>query len=284
MILQLAGKSLDLSQPRIMGVLNCTPDSFSDGGRYQKFDSALRHAAQMIEEGADIIDVGGESTRPGAPEVSIDEELQRVVPVIEALHREFDVPISVDTSKADVMLAAAAAGAGMINDVAGLRNPGALDAAALVHRQSGVAVCLMHMQGTPRTMQESPAYQNVVTEVLQFLLQRAKVAETAGIAASSLVLDPGFGFGKTVKHNLSLLHDLGVYADYTYPILVGLSRKAMIKKILASNSDERLIGSVTLALLAAERGANIVRVHDVKATADALTLLQALANNESDPV
>jgi dihydropteroate synthase len=283
-ILQLAGKSLDLSQPRIMGVLNCTPDSFSDGGRYQKFDSALRHAAQMIEEGADIIDVGGESTRPGAPEVSIDEELKRVVPVIEALHREFDVPISVDTSKPDVMLAAAAAGAGMINDVAGLRNPGALDAAALVHRQSGVAVCLMHMQGTPRTMQQSPAYQNVVTEVLQFLLQRAKVAETAGIAASSLVLDPGFGFGKTVKHNLSLLHDLGVYADYTYPILVGLSRKVMIKKILASNSDERLIGSVTLALLAAQRGAHIVRVHDVKATADALTLLQALANNESDPV
>lgn len=284
MILQIAGKSLDLSQPRIMGVLNCTPDSFSDGGRYQKFDSALRHAAQMIEEGADIIDVGGESTRPGAPEVSIDEELQRVVPVIEALHREFDVPVSVDTSKADVMLAAAAAGAGMINDVAGLRNPGALDAAALVHRQNGVAVCLMHMQGTPRTMQESPAYQNVVTEVLQFLLQRANVAETAGIAASSLVLDPGFGFGKTVKHNLSLLHNLGVYADYTYPILVGLSRKVMIKKILASNSDERLIGSVTLALLAAQRGAHIVRVHDVKATADALTLLQALANNESDPV
>ena len=284
MILQLADKSLDLSQPRIMGVLNCTPDSFSDGGRYQEFDSALRHAAQMIEEGADIIDVGGESTRPGSPEVSIDEELQRVVPVIEALHREFDVPLSVDTSKAEVMLAAAAAGAGMINDVAALRNPGALDAAALVHRQSRVAVCLMHMQGTPRTMQESPAYQNVVTEVLQFLLQRANVAETAGIAASSLVLDPGFGFGKTVKHNLSLLHHLGVYADYTYPILVGLSRKAMIKKILASDPDERLIGSVTLALLAAQRGAHIVRVHDVKATADALTLLQALINNESDPV
>jgi dihydropteroate synthase len=283
-ILQLADKSLDLSQPRIMGVLNCTPDSFSDGGRYQEFDSALRHAAQMIEEGADIIDVGGESTRPGSPEVSIDEELQRVVPVIEALHREFDVPLSVDTSKAEVMLAAAAAGAGMINDVAALRKPGALDAAALVHRQSGVAVCLMHMQGTPRTMQESPAYQNVVNEVLQFLLQRANVAETAGIAASSLVLDPGFGFGKTVKHNLSLLHHLGVYADYTYPILVGLSRKAMIKKILASDSSERLIGSVTLALLAAQRGAHIVRVHDVKATADALTLLQALINNESDPV
>lgn len=284
MILQLADKSLDLSQPRIMGVLNCTPDSFSDGGRYQEFDSALRHAAQMIEEGADIIDVGGESTRPGSPEVSIDEELQRVVPVIEALHREFDVPLSVDTSKAEVMLAAAAAGAGMINDVAALRNPGALDAAALVHRQSRVAVCLMHMQGTPRTMQESPAYQNVVTEVLQFLLQRANVAETAGIAASSLVLDPGFGFGKTVKHNLSLLHHLGVYADYTYPVLVGLSRKAMIKKILASDPDERLIGSVTLALLAAQRGTHIVRVHDVKATADALTLLQALINNESDPV
>ena len=284
MILQLADKSLDLSQPRIMGVLNCTPDSFSDGGRYQEFDSALRHAAQMIEEGADIIDVGGESTRPGSPEVSIDEELQRVVPVIEALHREFDVPLSVDTSKAEVMLAAAAAGAGMINDVAALRNPGALDAAALVHRQSGVAVCLMHMQGTPRTMQQSPAYQDVVTEVLQFLLQRANVAETAGIAPSSLVLDPGFGFGKTVKHNLSLLHHLGVYADYNYPILVGLSRKAMIKKILASDPDERLIGSVTLALLAAQRGAHIVRVHDVKATADALTLLQALINNESDPV
>ena len=283
MILQLADKSLDLSQPRIMGVLNCTPDSFSDGGRYQEFDSALRHAAQMIEEGADIIDVGGESTRPGSPEVSIDEELQRVVPVIEALHREFDVPLSVDTSKAEVMLAAAAAGAGMINDVAALRNPGALDAAALVHRQSRVAVCLMHMQGTPRTMQESPAYQNVVTEVLQFLLQRANVAETAGIAASSLVLDPGFGFGKTVKHNLSLLHDLGVYADYTYPVLVGLSRKAMISHILASDSDQRLSGSITLALLAAQRGAHIVRVHDVKATADALTVLHAVVNNKSDP-
>ena len=283
MILQLADKPLDLSQPRIMGVLNCTPDSFSDGGRYHEFDSALRHAAQMIEEGADIIDVGGESTRPGAPEVSIDEELQRVIPVIEALHREFDVPVSIDTSKADVMLAAAAAGAGMINDVAALRNPGALDAAALVHRQSRVAVCLMHMQGTPRTMQESPAYQNVVTEVLQFLLQRANVAETAGIAASSLVLDPGFGFGKTVKHNLSLLHDLGVYADYTYPVLVGLSRKAMISHILASDSDQRLSGSITLALLAAQRGAHIVRVHDVKATADALTVLHAVVNNKSDP-
>jgi len=282
-ILQLADKPLDLSQPRIMGVLNCTPDSFSDGGRYHEFDSALRHAAQMIEEGADIIDVGGESTRPGAPEVSIDEELQRVIPVIEALHREFDVPVSIDTSKADVMLAAAAAGAGMINDVAALRNPGALDAAALVHRQSGVAVCLMHMQGTPRTMQQSPAYQDVVTEVLQFLLQRANVAETAGIAPSSLVLDPGFGFGKTVKHNLSLLHDLGVYADYTYPVLVGLSRKAMISHILASDSDQRLSGSITLALLAAQRGAHIVRVHDVKATADALTVLHAVVNNKSDP-
>jgi dihydropteroate synthase len=276
MILQLAGHSLDLSQPRIMGVLNCTPDSFSDGGRYLEPSAALTHAAVMIAAGADIIDVGGESTRPGAAAVSIDEELQRVVPVVEALSREFGVPISVDTSKPEVMRAAVAAGAGMINDVTALAQPDAIEAAAQLYKEYGAAVCLMHMQGTPRTMQANPRYEDVVTEVRAFLLQRAKVAEQAGIAPAAIVIDPGFGFGKRLEHNLALLQGLKELTDSGYSILVGLSRKSMIEKIIGSGSGDRLVGSVTLALLAVQRGAHIVRVHDVKATAEALKVLRAV--------
>jgi len=275
-ILQLAGQSLDLSQPRIMGVLNCTPDSFSDGGLYLSPDAALTHAAAMIAAGADIIDVGGESTRPGAADVSVDDELQRVIPMVEALCGQFSVPVSVDTSKPEVMRAAVAAGAVMINDVTALAQPGAVEAAAGLYREYGAAICLMHMQGKPRTMQANPRYQNVVTEVRAFLLQRIKVVEQAGIPPSAIVIDPGFGFGKTLEHNLALLQSLRELADLNYCILVGLSRKSMIKSIIGSDSDDRLVGSVTLALLAVQRGAHIVRVHDVKATADALKLLQAV--------
>lgn len=258
-----------------MGVLNCTPDSFSDGGCYQTSGAALRHSAQMLEEGADIIDVGGESTRPGAPEVSVEEELHRVIPVVEALVREFDVPVSVDTSKPEVMLAAAAAGAGMINDVRALQNEAALEAAVTVFQQYRAAICLMHMQGSPRTMQEAPAYEDVVTDVLEFLLRRAMVAEDAGIAKQAIVIDPGFGFGKTLEHNLSLLAATPRLVESSYPVLVGLSRKSMIKKILNDGASDRLIGSVALALLAVQGGAHIVRVHDVRATSEALQVLQA---------
>ncbi len=256
-------------------MLNCPPDSFSDGGRYQTLDAARRHAAQMIEEGADIIDVGGESTRPGAPEVPVEEELQRVIPVVEALVREFYVPVSVDTSKPEVMLAAAAAGAGMINDVRALQNEAALEAAVTVFQQYGAAICLMHMQGSPRTMQEAPAYEDVVTDVLGFLLRRAMVAEEAGIAKQAIVIDPGFGFGKTLEHNLSLLAATPRLVESSYPVLVGLSRKSMIEKILHNDVSDRLIGSVALALLAVQGGAHIVRVHDVRATSEALQVLQA---------
>ncbi|MDG1462957.1 MAG: dihydropteroate synthase [Gammaproteobacteria bacterium] len=259
-----------------MGVLNCTPDSFHDGGRYQDPDAALGHAAQMIEEGADIIDVGGESTRPGAPEIPVEEELHRVIPVVKALVREFDVPVSVDTSKAEVMLAAAEAGAGMINDVTALQNPGSLQAALAIYQQYRAAICLMHMQGSPRTMQDAPNYNDVVTEVLGFLLQRAMVAEDAGIAKKAVVIDPGFGFGKTLEHNLSLLAATPRLVDSSYPVLVGLSNKSMIKKILNRIPDDRLIGSVALALLAVQRGAHIVRVHDVGATNDALQIFRAV--------
>ncbi len=275
MLLTLGQRTLDLSVPRIMGVLNCTPDSFSDGGRYQTHDAALQHARQMVDEGADIIDVGGESTRPGAPEVELAEELDRVIPVVESLTRELDVPVSVDTSKPAVMVAATEAGASMLNDVTALQGEGAIDTAAQLHQEFGAAICLMHMQGTPRTMQNDPQYQNVVAEVLTFLVDRARLAEASGVAADGLVIDPGFGFGKTLEHNLKLLNGVSEFAESGYAILAGLSRKSMIEKILGETTDERLVGSVTLALLAVQRGANIVRVHDVRATADALNIVRA---------
>ncbi len=273
MIIDCATKPLDLTHPQVMGILNVTPDSFSDGGRFIKADEAIAQALRMVEEGAAIIDIGGESTRPGAAEVSLDDELARVIPVIEALAPELSVPISVDTSKAGVMRAAAAAGAGLINDVYALRREGALQAAAA----TGLPVCLMHMQGEPRGMQANPQYEDVVAEVKGFLAERLAACEAAGIAREQVLLDPGFGFGKSLEHNLSLLKHLAELDGA--PLLVGISRKSMIGLILdGAPVDERLHGSVAAALLAAQAGARILRVHDVKPTADALRVWSAVVS------
>ncbi len=264
---------LDLSYPRVMGVLNVTPDSFSDGGEYLEPTVAIRRALQMQAEGAAIIDVGGESTRPGATPVSVDEELERVIPVIEALSARLDVPVSIDTSKPEVMRAGVGAGAAMINDVRALRLPGALDAA----RDCAVPVCLMHMQGEPGSMQQAPAYADVVTEVLEFLYQRISECEAAGIPRDRLLLDPGFGFGKTLTHNLLLLAGLERLSEPGLPVLAGMSRKSMIAGVLGREDGERLSGSVAAAVLAASRGAHLLRVHDVQPTADALAIVRAVA-------
>lgn len=275
--LQIGARTLNLSAPVVMGVLNVTPDSFSDGGRFFRPDSALAHARAMLDEGATLIDVGGESTRPGAEPVSEQQELDRVVPVVEALARDTDALISVDTSTAAVMREATAAGAHLINDVRALQRPGALEAAAA----SGLPVCLMHMQGEPGTMQQAPRYDHVVKDVCQFLLDRVAAAEAAGIARERLLLDPGFGFGKTDDHNLDLLKGLPELVGLGLPVLVGLSRKSMIGRLLGREVDERLAGSVALALMAVERGARIVRAHDVAQTVDALRLWQALNEREN---
>jgi dihydropteroate synthase len=274
MYLQCATRKLDLSRPVVMGVVNVTPDSFSDGGRFLDRSKAVDHATQLVAEGAAILDIGGESTRPGAPEVSVEEELRRVVPVVEAL-AGIGAVISVDTSKPEVMKAAAAAGAGIINDVRALASPGAMEAAA----ESGCAVCLMHMQGDPRTMQQAPSYGNVVTEVKAFLLGRAQSCRAAGIPAERLSLDPGFGFGKTLEHNAALLRELDTFGDTGLPLVVGLSRKSMLGKILGRPVGERLYGSLALAVMAAMKGAHIVRAHDVAATADALKTVAAIQNS-----
>jgi len=266
------GKLLDLLRPQVMGVLNVTPDSFSDGGDFFSPEKAVQHALDMEAEGAAIIDVGGESTRPGAAEVSLQEELDRVIPVIEAPQFRLGIPISIDTQKPQVMRAAVAAGAGLINDVNALRADGAVEAAAAC----GVPVCLMHMQGDPRTMQANPAYRDVVGEVRDFLVQRARVCEQAGIPAQRILLDPGFGFGKTVEQNLGLLAGLATLADTQYPLLVGLSRKSMIGKLLGLEVSERLPASLALAVLAVERGALLVRAHDVAETWQALQMCIAL--------
>ncbi len=263
---------IDLSAPRIMGILNVTPDSFSDGGCFDRLDAALAHAEAMVEAGADLLDVGGESTRPGARPVSEAEELERVIPVIEALAARFDVPVSIDTSKPVVMREAVAAGAAMINDVNALRAEGALATAAA----AGVPVCLMHMQGEPRTMQQAPHYDDVVTEVRDFLLARARACEAAGIARDAIVLDPGFGFGKTLAHNLALLRHLPVLCDTGYPVLAGISRKSMIGALTGREVDARLAGSLAAALLALEGGARILRVHDVAETRDVLRVWAAV--------
>ena len=271
-----AGRSLDLSRPCVMGVLNITPDSFSDGGVFLGLDDALRHAERMVEEGADILDVGGESTRPGAAPVSVREEIDRVVPVIEALGPRVAVPISIDTSKPEVMSAAVDAGAGMINDVRALREPGALEAAV----GASVPVCLMHMRGEPRTMQVAPTYRDVVSEVREFLHQRIHACIGAGIAPDRLLVDPGFGFGKTLAHNLALLTGLEKLCSLGPPVLVGLSRKSMIGTLTGRPVDERLAGSLAAAVLAVERGARLVRVHDVAATLDVLRVTWALCGEE----
>lgn len=254
LILDCAGKPLDLSRTSVMGILNVTPDSFSDGGQFDTVERAVAHAVQMVEEGAAIIDIGGESTRPGAAPVSTDDELARVIPVIEALHDSVDVPVSIDTRKPDVMRAAVAAGAGMVNDVGALRADGAIDAVA----DSGVPVCLMHMQGEPGNMQDNPAYDDVVGEVRAFLLARAHACEAGGIAKHRILLDPGFGFGKRVEHNLQLLRDLQALTAADYPVLVGLSRKSMIGKVLDLPVDKRLQPGIALAVLAAWQGARVV--------------------------
>jgi dihydropteroate synthase len=288
MYLQFKNKRLDLSQPRVMGILNVTPDSFADGGRYSAVDAAVQRAAIMQAEGADIIDVGGESTRPGAQAVSEQEELDRVIPVIERLMQNITIPISVDTSKPAVMRAAVAAGAMLINDVKALCADGALQAAAELQ----VPVCLMHMQGEPRSMQRTPEYKNVVDEVRQFLQSRIQACEQQGIARSLLLADPGFGFGKTLQHNLQLLKNLTEFAALGVPLLVGISRKSMIGAILANAAsggqpvpvEQRIYGSLAAAMLAALRGARILRVHDVAPTVDMLRVLAAGTDNGNSEV
>ncbi|MEQ1674519.1 MAG: dihydropteroate synthase [Candidatus Nitrotoga sp.] len=254
-----------------MGIVNITPDSFSDGGQYLQHDAALSCAHQLIAEGADILDLGGESTRPGALAVSVQEELDRVIPVIEGL-RGAPIPLSIDTSKPEVMRAAIAAGASMVNDINALQNPEALAVVAA----SEVAVCLMHKQGTPQTMQRQPEYQNVVEEVQQFLRERITAVQAAGVSQQRIIVDPGFGFGKTLVHNLALLQQLKYFAGLGMPLLVGLSHKSMLGAITGQDVAHRVHASVAAALLAVERGANIVRVHDVQATADALKVWQAV--------
>ncbi|MFG0872382.1 dihydropteroate synthase [Aeromonas media] len=260
------GRSLSLERPHVMGILNVTPDSFSDGGRFKPLELALAHARQMVEEGATLIDIGGESTRPGAPDVSEQEELDRVIPVVERMVQELDVMISLDTSKAAVMRAGCSAGAHLINDVRSLLEPGALAAAA----EADVPVCLMHMQGQPRTMQAEPHYDDLLGEVRAFFDERIATCLDAGIPRRHLLLDPGYGFGKTVTHNYQLLAEQQKLLDYGLPLLVGMSRKSMIGNLLGRPVDERLAGSLACALIGLQYGARIIRVHDVRATMDAL--------------
>jgi dihydropteroate synthase len=272
--LDCAGRILKLDVPRVAGIVNVTPDSFSDGGEHATVEAAIAHGLALAEEGADLLDIGGESTRPGADEVSVEEELRRVVPVIEALARRIPLPISIDTSKPEVMRAAVAAGAGMVNDVYALRREGALEAVA----ELGVPVVLMHMLGEPRSMQQSPRYDDVVAEVHRFLAERIFAAEMAGIAKKNILIDPGFGFGKTSEHNLLLLAQLERFRELGVPVLIGLSRKKTIGDITGRDDPHRRVhGSVAAHLIAAQRGAMLLRVHDVAATVDALTVWHAVA-------
>ncbi|QIZ75921.1 dihydropteroate synthase [Ferrimonas lipolytica] len=270
MLLRCADKQLDLSTPQVMGILNVTPDSFSDGGQHNRLADALAQAKRMVEQGATIIDIGGESTRPGAADVNVDDELARTIPVIAAIKQQLDVIVSIDTSKAKVMTEAVAAGAGIINDVRALQEPGALEAAAATN----AAICLMHMQGQPRTMQQQPRYADLFAEVNQFFAQRITACNQIGIDSSRLLLDPGFGFGKTLEHNFQLLAQLQKLRSHRLPLLIGLSRKSMIGTLLNRSVEQRVVGSVAGALLAAQQGAEILRVHDVAETVDALTVWQ----------
>ncbi len=263
---------LDLAHTHVMGILNATPDSFSDGGRYSRLDAALRHAEAMVQAGATLIDVGGESTRPGARPVSASEEVERVAPVVEVIARELDVIISVDTSTPEVMLAAAGLGAGLINDVRSLQRPGALKAAA----STGLPVCLMHMLGEPGTMQDDPHYDDLVGEVCAFLAERMKQCVAAGIGQQQIILDPGFGFAKTLEHNLSLFKHMEALHALGRPLLVGVSRKSMIGAVLGRTVDQRLSGGLALAALAVAKGARILRVHDVAETADVVRMIAAV--------
>jgi dihydropteroate synthase len=261
----------DLSRPLVMGILNVTPDSFSDGGEHYQRDAAIAHAHVLIAEGADIIDIGGESTRPGAQPVSVQQELDRVLPVIEGL-RDCAVPISIDTFKPDVMRQALLAGASMINDINALQD----EAAMKVVATSCAGVCLMHKQGNPQTMQSQPQYLDVVGEVIEFLHARICAAEKAGIAHGRIAIDPGFGFGKTVAHNIALLRELNKFTRLGVPVLAGLSRKSMLGVLTGQDADQRMPASVAAALIAVQRGANIIRVHDVRATVDTLKIWEAV--------
>lgn len=277
MLLDCKGKLLDLNRPGVMGILNVTPDSFSDGGRYDALDAAVEQALKMQQAGAAIIDIGGESTRPGAPPVGVQQELDRVLPVIEALSVKLQIPISIDTSKPQVMQAAVAAGAGMINDVNGLNAVGAMEAVT----DANVPACIMHMQGEPRTMQQTPDYADVVSEVREYLSRRLAACEAAGISRQRLLIDPGFGFGKTLEQNLALLAGLESFQELGVPVLAGISRKSMIGQITGKPVEQRLPGSLAAAVMAVERGANILRVHDVAATVDALKFtLAVIQQNE----
>ncbi len=275
--LECGNRILDLSKPVVMGILNATPDSFSDGGqllqdRKINLDVALKRAREMVEAGAGILDVGGESTRPGADVVSEAEELDRVMPLVEAIAAELDVVISVDTSTPQVMREAAAAGAGLINDVRSLERTGAMEVAV----ETGLPVCIMHMQGDPQTMQQRPAYDSVVAEVQQYLRERAALLLKAGVAQHKIVIDPGYGFGKTLDHNLELLKRLPEFVGMGFPVLAGLSRKSVIGHVLGRDVGQRLAGSLSAALLAAQAGAHIIRVHDVSETVDVLKFWQAV--------
>ena len=268
-MLKLNKHAYDLKRPLVMGILNITPDSFSDGGKYLDFSDALKRAHAMIEEGVDIIDIGGESTRPGSDPVSIDEELKRITPIIEALKRDSTIAISVDTYKPEVMKEVIDMDVAMINDVYALTQPGAID----VIKKSEVGICLMHMQGTPKTMQIDPTYKNVVSEVQSFLKTRADLLIKDGIDKSRIIIDPGFGFGKTFEHNIEMLKKLESFQSLRFPLLVGLSRKSFIRKILNGEHDDHLSGSISAAIFSVLKGAKILRVHDVKETLSALKII-----------
>lgn len=263
---------LELNRPHVMGIVNVTPDSFSDGGRYASTDLAVAHAQSLIAEGADILDIGGESTRPGAEPVSLEEELKRVIPVIEALKPVTTVPISIDTYKPEVMRAAIAAGADMVNDICALQKPGAFEVVADSH----VGICLMHMQGEPKTMQLDPSYNDVVAEVKQFLAVRVAACHAHGIVSERIMLDPGFGFGKTTAHNIALIQHLDSFAELELPLLVGLSRKSVLGRIAGGDEQQRLYAGLAASVISVMKGAKIVRVHDVKATVDALKVVAAV--------
>ena len=271
-------RELDLSRTQVMGILNITPDSFSDGGRYNQMDAALLRVEQMLAAGAALIDVGGESTRPGAAVVSVQQEVDRVVPMVEAISQRFDAVISIDTSTPEVMRGSAAVGAGLINDIRALQRPGAMQAAV----DTGLAVCLMHMQGDPQTMQQAPLYASVLEEVNAFLEQRVQACLEAGIERGKLILDPGFGFGKSLQHNLELFAAMQQVRPLDLPLLVGVSRKSMIGQALDRPVDQRLSGGLALATLAVAKGARIIRVHDVAETVDAVRMAEAVLAAEQN--
>ncbi|MGO4502876.1 MULTISPECIES: dihydropteroate synthase [unclassified Dyella] len=279
-VLDCNGRQLKLDRPRVVGILNVTPDSFSDGGQYASVDDAVAHGLRMVEEGADMLDIGGESTRPGSDDVPVDEELRRVLPVLQQLVARTGVPLAIDTSKPEVMRAAVAAGAGMVNDVYALWREGAMDAVA----ELGVPVCLMHMLGEPRSMQDDPQYDDVVGEVHRFLTDRLFACELAGIDRRKVMVDPGFGFGKNLEHNLALLRALERFASLGSGVYVGMSRKSMIGTLTGRQVPaERMAGSVAAAVIAVQRGARMVRVHDVAATVDALAVWNAVQAGDTPP-